>query len=193
MQSVWKNILVLHRKTRLIYVYIYIIYIIYISQKISWRKISLQVPTQTPYICFSLWMTIWPFFKKKKIIILPTFFSASAFFFPSVPPSFHFHSLSLVSGSNWEEGHSSIISLGTYRHISHCSRQHKKWALYLIPRNDCWHQRPADKYWNFWKNVVLLKMLTTCQAECLLTYMWHWGNTDFTSPDCHSGKVKKVA
>lgn len=174
--------------------YTYISYISYIYPK--------KYPEEK-FLCKSLLRRLtsvslfgWPFdlfLKKKIIIILPTFFSASAFFFPSVPPSFHFHSLSLVSGSNWEEGHSSIISLGTYRHISHCSRQHKKWALYLIPRNDCWHQRPADKYWNFWKNVVLLKMLTTCQAECLLTYMWRWGNTDFTSPDCHSGKVKKVA
>lgn len=80
-------------------------------------------------------MTIWPFF--------PTFFSASALFSSlSVLPSFHFHSLSLFSGSKWKEGHLNIISLWTYRHISHCNRHHKKpstsanpqdWLLALVP------------------------------------------------------------
>lgn len=114
-------------------------------------------------------MTIWPFSH--------TFLSASTIFSSlSVVPSFYFHSLPLFSGSKWKEGHLSIISLWTYRHISHCTRHHKNQALQLIPRTDCWQRCPADKCWNFQKNAVLLKMLTTCQAECSLAYTWHWGN-----------------
>lgn len=139
----------------------------------------------------------WPFDLFKKIIIiiiLPTFFSASALFFPCLflPLFISTPCLWFLNQTGRKDIWASLVwgPTGTYHIVVDNT---KKWALHLIPRNDCWHQRPADKYWNFWKNVVLLKMLTTCQAECLLTYMWHWGNTDFASPDCHSGKVKKVA
>lgn len=68
----------------------------------------------------------------------------------------------------------------------------KKQALRLILRNECWHEQPLDRCCSSWKNTVSLKMPTTCQAECSLTYMWHQGNTDFASLDYHSGKVKKI-
>ena len=94
--------------------------------------------------CFTLWMTIWAFF--------PTFFSASAIFSSlSVLPSFHFHSLSLFSGSKWKEGHLSIISLWTYGHISHCNRHHKKPSTSANPQDWLLASAPSRQVLEFSK------------------------------------------
>lgn len=106
--------------------------------KIPWRKISLQVlfPQALRSFLFHSLDDHLTFFSLISFLHL-LFFPPCLFFL-----LFHFHSLSLFSGSKWKEGHLNIISLWTYRHISHCNRHHKKpstsanpqdWLLALVP------------------------------------------------------------
>lgn len=155
--------------------------------KISWRKLSLQALfLRLLYLPVSFFG--WPFDLFFLFSFLHLLFFPLCLFFPLL---ISILCLFCLDQSGRKDIWPSLVCGPTG--IFHIATDiTKNQALQLIPRTDCWHRRPADKCWNFQKNIVVLKVLTTCQAECSLACTWHRGNTDFASPECHSGKVKKV-
>lgn len=147
--------------------------------KISWRKTSPTPFPQALYNFHSLGDHLTFFFSICYIFPLCLFF----------PLFISTHCLFSLDWSGRKNIWASLVGgpPGMYYIVRDIT---KTQTLQLIPRTDCWHWCLADKWWNF-QNIFLLKMLTTCQAECSPAYMWHWGNTDFASPECRSEKVKK--
>lgn len=114
--------------------------------KISWRQISLQVLFPQA-LCIFLFHPL-----DDHLSFFPYFLFCIWYFFLAVCSSlFSFPLFVSFSGSKWEEGHLSIISLWTCRHISHCNRHRRKPSTSANPQDWLLASAPSRQVLEFSK------------------------------------------